>query len=424
MTQALQAKNNVTTQAMRIVAEDEGVTAEQMRQWVASGEVVIPANPRHENLRPVGIGEPLRVKVNANIGTSPQNDSLQHELAKLDQVQALDAESVMDLSTEGDLDHIRREIIARASCLVGTVPIYQVMADCGQDESTVGIDEILTVVEQHGRDGVDFITVHCGLTLEALPLVERRVMGIVSRGGSFLARWMQSHQKQNPLFDHFDDLLAIAREYDMTLSLGDGLRPGALADASDEAQLHELRVLGELTRRARQAGVQVMVEGPGHVPLDQIEKNVRLEREWCDKAPFYLLGPLVTDIAPGYDHISGAIGGCLAAWWGAAFLCYLTPAEHLRLPSIQDVREGVVASKIAAHAADVARGRAGAALRDKAFSECRHRFDWDGMFGLALDNHKPRQIREDSTHLGTEECSMCGAFCALKAYRGGANEHS
>jgi len=414
MTQLEAAREGHLTEEMHIVARDEGVTSEALRQWVAAGQVVIPANKNRAERYPYGIGEPLRVKINVNIGTSPKNTSVEHELAKLDVVQELGAESVMDLSISGHLNQIRETVIAHAKVLVGTVPVYQVMTEHYDEIDRIDMGAILDAIEMQGRQGVDFITVHCGITREALPLVQKRVMRIVSRGGAFMARWMHVHDSENPLYEYYDDILSIARKYDMTLSLGDGLRPGAIADATDEAQLHELRVLGELTRRAREAGVQVMVEGPGHVPLDQIERNVRLQQEICDGAPFYVLGPLTTDVAPGYDHISAAIGGALAAYYGASFLCDVSPAEHLRLPSVEDVREGVIASKIAAHSADLARGNKNALEWDKQFSEFRHLLDWEGMYSHAIDGRKPRRYREDSSNPDTGECSMCGEFCALK----------
>jgi len=413
MTQIEAARRGIITEEMRVVARDEGVPPEDLCQWVARGHVVIPANVSHGDRPPCGIGEPLRVKINANIGTSPGNASVEHELAKLQAVQELGVDSVMDLSIAGDLDRLRETIIAHARVTVGTVPIYQVLAEHADSVEKIDIEEILETIEKHGRQGVDFITVHCGLTREALPLVRKRIMGIVSRGGSFIARWMEARGHENPLHWCYDDILDIARRYDITLSLGDGLRPGCVADATDEAQLHELRVLGRLTARAREAGVQVMVEGPGHVPLNQIERNVRLQQEICDGAPLYVLGPLTTDVAPGYDHIAGAIGGTLAAYFGAAFLCYLTPAEHLRLPSVEDVREGVIAARIAAHSADLARGNSRAREWDRRFSAMRSRFDWEGMCREAIDSRRPARYRQESTNPDTDECSMCGKFCAM-----------
>ena len=414
MTQFESARKGLVTPEMEIVAAEEGVSPEKIRLWVSEGRVVIPANPHHHKLHPAGIGSPLRIKVNANIGTSPQNTDISTELEKIRLIESLKAESLMDLSIAGDLDKIRQTVIETTSLMVGTVPLYQVLTEYAEEPSSITPQMILETIDNHGRQGVDFITVHCGIKKEALPLAEKRIMGIVSRGGSFLARWMKANNKENPLYTHFDELCEIARSHDMTLSLGDGLRPGAIADATDEAQLHELKVLGELVLRARENGVQVMVEGPGHVPLQDIRRNMELQNEWCHGAPFYVLGPLTIDSAPGYDHIVGAIGGALAATYGASFLCYVTPAEHLRLPSPEDVREGVIASKIAARTADVALGRPRALEREVLMSRRRHAFDWNGMFELALDPVKPRITREHSTHVQKEECSMCGEFCALK----------
>lgn len=414
MTQLESARKGHITPEMETVAADEGVNPQEIRRLVGEGHVVIPANPHHKRLHPAGIGSPLRIKVNANIGTSPQNTDMGIELEKIRLIESLKAESLMDLSIAGDLDDIRKTIINSTSLMVGTVPLYQVLTEHSEDVASIAPQMILETIEKQGQQGVDFITVHCGLKKEALPLVEKRVMGIVSRGGSFLARWMQAKNEENPLYTHFDELCEIARSYDMTLSLGDGLRPGAIADATDDAQLHELKVLGELVLRARQNGVQVMVEGPGHVPLQEIHRNMELQNNWCHGAPFYVLGPLTIDSAPGYDHIVGAIGGALAAFHGASFLCYVTPAEHLRLPSPDDVREGVIASKIAARTADVALGRPGALELEEQMSKRRHAFDWSGMFELALDPVKPKNYRDHSTHVKEEECSMCGEFCALK----------
>ncbi len=414
MTQLEAARQGIITDQMKEVAQDERIDPEKLRELIASGEVVIPANINHTNRKYHGIGRALKVKVNANIGTSPRNTDIDVELEKLKMVEELNAESIMDLSIAGDMDSIRETLIANSRIMLGTVPIYQILTENKNSIEKIDLAAILETIEKHGRQGVDFITVHCGLTLAALPFIEKRVMGIVSRGGSFIARWMQHHGKENPLYTHFDEILAISKKYDMTLSLGDGLRPGALADATDDAQLHELNKLGELTKRAREAGVQVMVEGPGHVPFNEIERNMKLQQEICDNAPFYVLGPLTTDRAPGYDHIAGAIGGTLAAFHGASFLCYVTPAEHLRLPTVDDVREGVIASKIAAHSADIAKGNLSAIEEDREYSKMRFDFNWDGMFRNAIDPVKPIKYRKESTNFDTEECSMCGDFCALK----------
>jgi phosphomethylpyrimidine synthase len=414
MTQLEAAKQGIITDEMREVAQYENVEEEQLCKWIADGLVVIPANINHKNRKYYGIGKPLKVKINANIGMSPQNSDLDIELEKLKIVEELNAESIMDLSISGDLDKVRETIIKNSKIMIGTVPIYQILTENKNDIDKIDFSTIINTIEKHGKQGVDFITVHCGLTRGALPFIEKRVMGVVSRGGSFITKWMQHHNKENPLYEYYDEILEVCKKYDITMSLGDGLRPGALADATDEAQLHELKILGELTRRSREAGVQVMVEGPGHVPFDQIEKNIKLQQEICDNAPFYVLGPLTTDKAPGYDHIAGAIGGTLAAYFGASFLCYVTPAEHLRLPSIDDVREGVVASKIAAHSADIAKGIPSAIEEDYQYAKMRKNFDWGGMFRNAIDPVKPLKYRKASTHDNEEECSMCGEFCALK----------
>lgn len=414
MTQLESALKGETTEQMAKVAEDEGIDIDVLRKAVAEGRVVIPHNPRH-GARPLGIGEGLRVKVNANLGTSPRHIDLEEEIEKLKAAVDAGADTVMDLSTGGDLDEIRRALLDASPVPLGTVPIYQTVAEVGIEKMKP--QDIFRTIERHGRQGVDFITVHCGITKENMELASRRTGGIVSRGGGFLYQWMRLTGRQNPLYEFFDDLLAIAREYDMTLSLGDALRPGCIDDATDEAQLAELRTLGELVLRAREAGVQVMVEGPGHVPMDQIGKNVKLQKEWCHGAPFYVLGPIVTDIAPGYDHITGAIGGALAAYYGADFLCYVTPSEHLRLPTVEDVREGVIASVIAAHAADLARGLPKARERDLKMAVRRRTLDWEGMFELALDPRKARRYRLESDSPVDEECTMCGEYCVLKLLR-------
>ena len=361
---------------------------------------MVPANPGHQGLKPVAIGKGVRVKINANIGTSPHDINLEKEQAKLNAALEYGAHAVMDLSTGGDLDAIRRLLLAQCPAPFGTVPIYQLMTQV-QSLEEVKADDLLEMVRHHARQGVDFVTVHCGITRAALPLLKKRVTGVVSRGGAFLTAWMRRFGRENPLYEKYDQLLEIAREYDVTLCLGDGLRPGCLADATDKAQLHELKVLGELTQRAWAQGVQVMVEGPGHLPLHHIKKNVRLQQKYCHGAPFYVLGPLVTDVASGYDHIAGAIGGALAASLGASFLCYVTPAEHLKLPEVEDVIDGVVASRIAAHAADLALGFPGAADWDLAMSKARRALDWDtpaetlhqSLQGPALPGTEPRQRR-------------------------------
>lgn len=414
MTQRQAALAGQITPAMVAAAEKEGVNPEFIRQGVAQGTLVIPANIRHQHLDPIAIGTGVRVKINANIGTSPHEVNLAKEQEKLAAALRYGADTIMDLSTGGDLDAIRRQLWEKCPAPFGTVPIYQVMAEA-RSLDEISATDILEAVRRHAEQGVDFVTVHCGVTRRALPLLRNRVTGVVSRGGAFLVAWMRRFNRENPLYEYFDELLAIAREYDVTLSLGDGLRPGCLADAGDKAQFHELRVLGQLTERAWAAGVQVIIEGPGHVPFHQIKKNIRLQQKWCHGAPFYVLGPLVTDVAAGYDHIAGAIGGTLAATLGAAFLCYVTPAEHLRLPEVQDVIDGVIASRIAAHAADIARGLPGAAAWDLKMSQARRALDWETQIALAINPDKARDFREQS-RVKEDQCTMCGRFCAIKVF--------
>jgi phosphomethylpyrimidine synthase len=414
MTQREAALKGRITPAMQQAAGREGLAPEAIRQACAQGTVVVPANREHRGLKPIAIGAGVRVKINANIGTSPHDISLEKEQAKLAAALEYGADAVMDLSTGGDLDEIRTALLSHCPAPFGTVPIYQVMTEAKSLED-VKADDILSMVHHHAKQGVDFVTVHCGVTRAALPLLTKRVTGVVSRGGAFLSAWMRRFQMENPLYEHYDRLLAIAKEYDVTLSLGDGLRPGCLADATDKAQLHELKILGELTRRAWAQGVQVMVEGPGHLPLQVIKKNVRLQQKYCQGAPFYVLGPLVTDVASGYDHIAGAIGGALAATMGAAFLCYVTPAEHLKLPEVEDVIDGVVASRIAAHAADIAKGFPGAADWDLKMSRARRALDWDTQIQLSVNPAKARRYR-DLSQAKDDQCTMCGRFCAMKVF--------
>ncbi len=414
MTQREAALAGQITPAMAQAAQAEGLAPEVIRQGLAQGTLVVPANPGHQGLQPVAIGKGVRVKINANIGTSPHDINLEKEQAKLNAALEYGAHAVMDLSTGGDLDAIRRLLLGGCPAPFGTVPIYQLMTQV-QSLEEVKADDLLEMVRHHARQGVDFVTVHCGITRAALPLLKKRITGVVSRGGAFLTAWMRRFGRENPLYEKYDQLLEIAREYDVTLSLGDGLRPGCLADATDKAQLHELKVLGELTQRAWAQGVQVMVEGPGHLPLHHIKKNVRLQQKYCHGAPFYVLGPLVTDVASGYDHIAGAIGGALAASLGASFLCYVTPAEHLKLPEVEDVIDGVVASRIAAHAADLALGFPGAADWDLAMSKARRALDWDTQLKLSINPSKAMQYREKSL-AKEDQCTMCGRFCAMKVF--------
>jgi phosphomethylpyrimidine synthase len=413
------ARHGEITDAMRFVAEREDVAPELVRAEVARGRLIIPANIRHlaGRLEPMAIGKVARVKINANIGNSAVTSSIQEEVAKLELAVKYGADTVMDLSTGKDLDATREAIIAHSTVPVGTVPIYQAALDI-EDPADLTPHALLEAIECQARQGVDYMTIHAGILLEHIPLVYGRVTGIVSRGGSLLAVWMAQHRKQNPLYTHFDDVLDILRQYDVTISLGDGLRPGSLHDASDRAQFAELETLGQLTLRAWERDVQVMIEGPGHVPMDQIEMNVRKAKEICHEAPFYTLGPLVTDIAPGYDHITSAIGAAMIGWYGADMLCYVTPKEHLGLPNAEDVRQGVIAYKIAAHAADVARGRAGARTRDDALSRARYAFDWNEQFRLSLDPERAREYHDEARPAdyfkSAEFCAMCGPkFCSM-----------
>ncbi|MEQ2130385.1 phosphomethylpyrimidine synthase ThiC [Caldanaerobacter subterraneus KAk] len=419
MTQLEYALSGIITKEMKIVADYEGVSEEFVLEGVKKGEIVIPANVNHINLVPKGIGKGLSTKVNANIGTSDAFPEIGKEIEKLKVAIDAGADAVMDLSTGGDVNKSRREIIKNSSVPVGTVPMYQAAVESiSRYGSIVAMPDefIFKVIEEQAKDGVDFITVHCGLTLESLKRLKdnKRIMNIVSRGGAFTIAWMLHNEKENPLYQYFDRLLDIAKKYDVTLSLGDGLRPGCLEDATDAAQIQELIILGELVKKAREAGVQVMVEGPGHVPIDQIEANVKLQKSLCHNAPFYVLGPVVTDIAPGYDHITAAIGGAIAAFAGADFLCYVTPAEHLGLPDIQDVKEGVIAAKIAAHAADIAKGIKKAREKDLAMAKARTNLDWNEQIRLSIDPEKAEKYRVTKNKPNVETCSMCGKFCAMK----------
>lgn len=420
-TQLLAARSGEITPEMRYVAERENLPAEQIRLEVAEGRMVIPANKVHlaGRLEPMCIGIAAKCKINANIGNSAVTSNIDDELEKLHTAVHHGADTVMDLSTGKDIDNIRRAIIAKSPVPIGTVPIYQMLEQLGGNIEDMRAQHFLDMVEHQAKQGVDYMTIHCGVKLEHLHLSVNRVTGIVSRGGSLIAKWMMAHNKQNPLYDAFDDLCDIMREYDVTWSLGDGLRPGSIADASDEAQFAELEVLGELTRRGWKNGTQVMVEGPGHIPMHQIQMNIEKQIEICDGAPFYVLGPLVTDVAPGYDHITSAIGAAMAGWHGAAMLCYVTPKEHLGLPDEEDVKQGVIAYKISAHAADVARGRKGAQDRDDALSKARFEFDWKEQFRLSLDPETAQRYHDETlpqdTFKSAHFCSMCGPkYCSMK----------
>ncbi len=419
MTQLKKARDGVLSPEISYIAEKEKVDPSWLGEMVAKGRVVIPANRKHKDLEPCGIGEGLLIKVNSNIGTSSDQIDLEEEMAKLEVSVEAGADTVMDLSTGGDLDLIRRKIIGASKVPIGTVPIYQAVIEAvGESGGIIHLtaDKIFEIIEGQVSDGVDFITVHCGLTLKGLEVLKTqgRDLDIVSRGGAFLTTWMLYHERENPLFEYYDRLLSLAKKYDVVLSLGDSLRPGCLADSTDKAQIHELMTLGSLTKLAWEEDVQVMIEGPGHIPLHEIETNIRLEKSLCNNAPFYVLGPLVTDIAAGHDHIACAIGGAVAGWAGADFLCYVTPSEHLSLPSADDVREGVIATKIAAHAADIARGNKLALEADKEMGMARKNLDWEKQMDLALDQTKAREYRKKRPPAERDVCTMCGKFCAIK----------
>jgi len=414
MTQIEEARRGQLTPQMEHVAGAEGMDPTALLGRVRDGLVVILANLHHRGLKPIGVGEGLRTKVNANIGTSPSRSSVQDELDKLHAALEAGADTVMDLSTGGNLDEVLDAVVADCPVPLGTVPLYQTAIESG-DAEAMSMDAYLEVFEKHARAGVDFATVHAGVTRDCIPLAERRLMGVVSRGGALLIKWMRKHRRESFLYERYDDVLDIARDHDVTISLGDGLRPGCIEDATDEAQLAELKTLGELARRARERGVQVMIEGPGHIPLHQVVENVRLEKEYCDNAPFYVLGPLPTDLTPAYDHITGAIGGALASMAGADFLCYVTPKEHVGLPGPEEVRQGVIVTRIAAHIGDVSKGVKSAIEADRKMSEARARRDWDAMLSLALDRHLFAQMLAGEAK--DDKCSMCEEFCALKTFR-------
>jgi phosphomethylpyrimidine synthase len=420
MTQLEYARQGTITEAMEKTAASEGISAETIRQGIAEGTIVITQNVKHQTISPLAIGKGLRTKVNANVGTSKDHTNVEEELAKVRAAIEAGADTIMDLSTGPAIGETRKTVIRASTVPVGTVPIYQAAVEMPEKKNRPMVemtaDDLFEVIERHGEDGVDFITVHCGVTLRSVETIKKegRLLGVVSRGGAILVEWMHYNKKENPLFESYDRLLEIAKAYDMTLSLGDGLRPGCLADATDRGQIQELLLLGELTERAWGKGVQVMIEGPGHVPLQQIEANVLLQKRICHGAPFYVLGPLVTDIAPGYDHITGAIGGAIAAWAGADFLCYVTPSEHLRLPTVEDVREGVIASKIAGHAGDIARGLKGAMDQDACMARARKALNWPEQIRLAVDPERARKLRESRMPKESDVCTMCGELCAIK----------
>ncbi|MGN1044384.1 MAG: phosphomethylpyrimidine synthase ThiC [Candidatus Methanomethylophilaceae archaeon] len=415
MTSIMEEARRGVTPLIKEIAAKEMVSEEFVRNGIASGRIVVPCNPIHSPV-PAAVGEGMSIKVNVNLGTSRDMPCMGPELEKLEIALKYGADAVMDLSTGGDIDVIRKEIISRCPVMVGTVPIYQTGLIAARKDAVVEMteDDIFNGIEKQAKDGVDFMTVHCGITRQTVDWLKDsdRIMDVVSRGGSFLTAWILHNEDENPLYKNFDYLLEMAKKYEITLSLGDGFRPGCIDDASDAAQISELMTLGRLVKRCREAGVQSMVEGPGHVPLDQIEANMTLQKTLCQNAPFYVLGPLVTDIAPGYDHIVGAIGGTIAAKAGADFLCYLTPAEHLSLPDAEDVREGLIASKIAAHVGDMMRGKGHEA--DTAMARARKALDWDAMYDICLDREKAERYRNRGCTAKEDGCSMCGDVCAVK----------
>lgn len=418
-TQMDAAKKGIITKEMEMVAKKEGKVPEYIREKVAKGIIAIPANKNHKSLSCEGIGEGLRTKINVNLGISKDCCDYEKELEKVKVALDMKAESIMDLSNYGKTEGMRKRVIEMSTAMIGTVPMYDALGYHDKDLKDITVDEFFEVVEKHGQDGVDFITVHAGLNREAVETVKRnkRLTNVVSRGGSLLFAWMELNKCENPFFEYYDRLLDICAKYDMTLSLGDALRPGSINDSTDPSQIKELITLGELTKRAWNKNVQVIIEGPGHMPINEIKANMILQKKLCHGAPFYVLGPLVTDIAPGYDHITSAIGGAIAASSGADFLCYVTPAEHLRLPDLDDMKEGIIACKIAAHAADIAKGIEGAKEWDKKMSKARADINWGEMFNLAIDSEKARKYRESSKPQDEESCTMCGKMCSMRTMK-------
>lgn len=415
-TQMEAARHGIITDEMKIAAEKEKIDAETLREMIASGAAIIPCNKNHKALDPCAVGSKLSTKINVNLGTSRDMKDINMELEKVKSAVDMGAEAIMDLSSCGDTQKFRRMLTEQCPAMIGTVPIYDAVVYYHKALMKITTDEWIDIVRMHAKDGVDFMTIHCGINRETAHKFKKnkRMMNIVSRGGSIIFAWMEMTGKENPFYERFDEILDICREYDVTLSLGDACRPGCISDGTDASQIEELITLGELTKRAWEKDVQVMIEGPGHMPMNQIAANMEIEKTLCHGAPFYVLGPIVTDVAPGYDHITSAIGGAIAAMNGAAFLCYVTPAEHLRLPDINDVKEGIIAAKIAAHAADIAKGVPHASDWDDEMSRARHKLDWDKMFELAIDPEKARKYRESSRPEKEDTCSMCGNFCAVK----------
>ena len=415
-TQMDAARKGIVTKEMEIVAKKENMDVNELMDLMAKGQVIIPCNKRHTSIDPNGIGSALKTKINVNLGISRDWKDMDMEIEKVNNAVKMGAESIMDLSSYGDTRTFRRRLTKECPAIIGTVPIYDAVVYYHKPLKEITSQEWMDIVRMHAEDGVDFMTIHCGINKETAGKFKRnrRLTNIVSRGGSIIFAWMEMTGQENPFYEHYDELLDICREYDITMSLGDACRPGCLKDATDASQIGELITLGELTKRAWEKDVQVMIEGPGHMPIDQIEANMRIQKTLCHGAPFYVLGPLVTDIAPGYDHITAAIGGAIAATYGASFLCYVTPAEHLRLPNLDDVKEGIIASRIAAHAADIAKGVKGARDWDDEMSYARKKLDWDKMFDICIDPEKAKRYRAEAKPEKEDTCSMCGNFCAVK----------
>ncbi|MGI5891827.1 MAG: phosphomethylpyrimidine synthase ThiC [Bacillota bacterium] len=424
MTQMHMARQGIITKQLLSVADKEGYDPQKLQTLVAQGKVVIPANKNHKSLNPQGIGSMLKTKINVNLGVSKDCQSFHSEMAKVEKAIEMGAEAIMDLSSAGDTSKFRRYLVENCPAVIGTVPVYDAVIHYNKDLDKITAEEFIDVIRLHAQQGVDFMTIHAGLNKQTAALFKEtgRLTNIVSRGGSLVFAWMEMTGQENPFYEHYDQILDICREYDVTISLGDACRPGCIKDASDASQIEELILLGVLTKRAWAKDVQVMVEGPGHMPLDQIAANMKIQQTLCGGAPFYVLGPIVTDIAPGYDHITSAIGGAIAAAAGAAFLCYVTPAEHLRLPDMQDMKEGIIASKIAAHAADIAKGIPGATDWDNKISEARKNLDWQAMFDLALDKEKAMAYRQSSQPEHEDTCTMCGKFCAVRTMNKALNK--
>ncbi len=415
-TQMDAAKKGIITKEMEIVSEKEKIDVEVLRERIAKGQVVIPSNKNHKSLDPEGIGQGLKTKVNVNLGISRDCPDVEQELEKVKWAIDMKTDAIMDLSSFGKTEEFRRRLVDISTAMIGTVPVYDAVGFYDKELKDITAKEFLDVVRKHGEDGVDFVTIHAGINRDTVKIFKKnqRITNIVSRGGSLLYAWMELNNKENPFYEYYDELLDICEEYDITISLGDALRPGSIEDATDAPQVAELMVLGELTKKAWEKNVQIIIEGPGHMKLNEIEANVILEKKLCHGAPFYVLGPIVTDVAPGYDHITSAIGGAIAASHGVDFLCYVTPAEHLRLPTLEDMKEGIIASKIAAHAGDLAKGVKGAAEWDLKMSKARQNLDWEEMFRLSIDDEKARRYRKESTPEHDDSCTMCGKMCSMR----------